>query len=60
MLRADLDDGAAVGEPVDDGPAQARIVTVLVHPEKDSVEAIATLSRSSRSVRTWRMPHQAG
>ena len=27
-------------------------VKVLVHPEKDSLEAIATLLRSSRSVRT--------
>src|SRR3954447_10468159 len=40
--------------------AQARSVKVLVHPEKDSLEAIATLLRSSRSVRTRKRPVQAG
>jgi len=29
-------------------------VKVLVHPEKDSLEATATEAFSSRSVRTWK------
>ena len=29
-------------------------VNVLVHPEKDSLDAMATLFFSSRSVRTWK------
>jgi len=53
-VRAGLDDGATVeGETVDDGRAQARVVKVLVQPEKDSLEAIAMEFFSSLSVTTW-------
>jgi hypothetical protein len=51
---AGLDDVAAEGEPVHDGGVQRRgSVKILVQPENDSLEAIATEFFSSRSVRTW-------
>jgi hypothetical protein len=53
-VGAGLDDVAAEGEAVNDGSAEAGSVKVLVQPEKDSLEAMATLFFSSRSVRTWK------
>jgi hypothetical protein len=41
-VGAGFDDGAAVGESVDDGGASLGSVKVLVQPEKDSLHAIAT------------------
>jgi hypothetical protein len=49
-----FDDVAAEGQAVDDGGAEAGSVKVLVQPLKDSLEAMATLAFSSRSVRTWK------
>jgi hypothetical protein len=53
-VGAGLDDVAAENEAVDDGGAESGSVKVLVQPEKDSSEAMATLFFSSRSVRTWK------
>lgn len=52
-VAAGLDDVAAEGEAVHDGRASLGSVNVLVQEENDSLEAIATLFFSSRSVRTW-------
>jgi len=53
-LGAGLDDVAAEREAVNDGGAEAGSVNVLVQPENDSFDAIATEFFSSRSVRTWK------
>jgi hypothetical protein len=53
-IGAGLEDVAAEGKAVDDGGAEAGSVKVLVQPLNDSLEAIATLPFSSRSVRTWK------
>lgn len=48
-----LDDGVVEGEVVDDGRAEAGVGERLVQPPNDSLEALAMLFVSSRSVRTW-------
>jgi hypothetical protein len=53
-VGAGFDDVAAEGDAVDDGGAESGVVKVRVQPENDSLEAIATLFFSSRSVRTWK------
>lgn len=51
-----FDDGTVEGETVDDRGAMAGSVRVLVHPENDSLVAIATEAFSSRAVRPWKNP----
>jgi hypothetical protein len=53
-VGAGFDDGAVVGEAVDDGGHRRGSVKVSVQPEKETLEAIAMEFFSSRSVRTWR------
>lgn len=51
-LGAGLDDVAAERESVHDGSAQPWVGEGFVHPENDSLEAMATEFFSSRSVET--------
>jgi hypothetical protein len=51
-LGAGLDDGGVEGEAVDDRGAEAGVGEGL-GPAKLSLDAMATLAVSSRSVRTW-------
>jgi hypothetical protein len=53
-MGAGFDDGAVVGEPVQDGGAEPASVKVLAHPVNDSFDAIATDAFSPRSISTWK------
>jgi hypothetical protein len=53
-VAAGLDDVGAEGESVDDRGAESGVGERFGPAEKDSLEAIATLLFSSRSVSTWK------
>ena len=53
-IGAGFDDGSVEGKPVDVAAQRRGSVKVFVHPEKDSLLAIAMEFFSSGSVRTWK------
>lgn len=53
-VGAGLDDGGAEGDRSTIAAQSRGSVKVLVQEENASLEAMATLLRSSRSVRTWK------